>query len=750
MDQHDNNLGVLETEKDAGKGQEGVHKFWMLELEAADKVEMDFRDEADDVTERYQAEEADIEVSHNILFSNVETMRPALYDSTPVPNIRRRFRDQDPIGKEVSEVMERAASYQLEANDMDSIMEQCVLDMLLPGRGIARLNYEPSFRTIPEENIPFNPPIVNTETGLEEFQLIPEREVISDEKVNILYVPWRNFRMSPARTWGDVRWVCFDWYLTKRQLKNMFPGKNVPLDAQTEESHHPEQEFEKVPSVFKRAYVREIWDKQKKQVIFIAPSFKQGPLRVDDDPLNLKDFFPMPKPLYSIETTDSMVPIPEFRQYVTQAKELDLITKRISGLIKGLRLRGVYDSTLEELGKISQLGDNEYIPVENANQWRDSGGIEKAFMTMPIEQAAKVLSQLYLQRDQIKDVIFEITGLSDIIRGVSNAHETATAQNIKSQFGSLRISRKQREVQRFARDIIRIMVEIMAENFQPETLSRITQRQIVPEMMQIMTSDELRAYRIDIETDSTIAKQIQDEEENFSKLLNAIGQFVTMVAPLVAQGFFPMNVAVSLLQSGIRRFKMGRSVEDAFASIDVEAAQAQIDQANQQPQSDPEAEIKQAELQLKTQEIQAKLQSEAQMLALKQEEQQSDISIDQQKLQLEIEKANAMLQLEQAKAGLEREKAIADLSLTKEKNTSDLKFKEDSVSGVMKEDFMAEIEDKLTQVVTALAQVSQNQSEAIVQAVNQMSEAVEQLSKPKKIVKDKSGRPIGVKTVEDV
>ena len=102
MDQHDNNLGVLETEKDAGKGQEGVHKFWMLELEAADKVEMDFRDEADDVTERYQAEEADIEVSHNILFSNVETMRPALYDSTPVPNIRRRFRDQDPICKEVS------------------------------------------------------------------------------------------------------------------------------------------------------------------------------------------------------------------------------------------------------------------------------------------------------------------------------------------------------------------------------------------------------------------------------------------------------------------------------------------------------------------------------------------------------------------------------------------------------------------------------------------------------------------------
>ena len=173
------------------------------------------------------------------------------------------------------------------------------------------------------------------------------------------------------------------------------------------------------------------------------------------------------------------------------------------------------------------------------------------------------------------------------------------------------------------------MVEIMAEHFQPETLQRISQMQITPDMLQIMKSDQLRSYRIDIETDSTIAKQIQDEEENYTKLLNAIAQFVQMVSPMVVQGFFPIEVAVSLLQSGIRRFKMGRSVEDAFENIDVEGAKRAI--AQQQGQQDPQMEQK-------AREMQAKILTEAQ-------------------------KTQAKAQTDQAKINLERQKAATDANL---------------------------------------------------------------------------------------
>jgi hypothetical protein len=45
-------------------------------------------------------------------------------------------------------------------------------------------------------------------------------------------------------------------------------------------------------------------------------------------------------------------------------------------------------------------------------------------------------------------MIYEVTGISDIVRGQGNAQETATAQEIKSQWGSLRIRKLQKQIER--------------------------------------------------------------------------------------------------------------------------------------------------------------------------------------------------------------------------------------------------------------------------------------------------------------
>jgi hypothetical protein len=372
---------------------------------------------------------------------------------------------------------------------------------------------------------------------------------------------------------------------------------------------------------------------------------------------------------------------------------------------------------------------------------------------MPIAEAAKVLAQLYQQRDQIKETIFEITGLSDIMRGVSKASETATAQNIKSQFGSLRVNRRQREVQRFARDIIRMMTEIIAEHFQPQTIQEMTQQPLNPEVFRLMKSDQLRSYRIDVETDSTIAKQLLDDEESYAKLLAAIAQFVQGIAPMVAQGFIPLKVAMSLLQGGIRRFKLGRPVEEAFDEIDIEAAQKQ-QQEQQQQQGDPDAQAKAQELQLKTQEMEAQLRLAAQKLQLDAKGQEGKAQVDAAKLQLEREKATAQIQLEREKASatlnLERDKAVSGAESTERKNSSDLELRRELELGIPKEDFMAEIESKLTQVLQVFAQASTQQHSQLAEAIGKMSEAVEELAKPKKLIRDKSGKAIGAKTVDKI
>ena len=65
-------------------------------------------------------------------------------------------------------------------------------------------------------------------------------------------------------------------------------------------------------------------------------------------------------------------------------------------------------------------------------------------------------------------------GISDILRGSTNASETATAQQIKSQWGSMRLKRIQADVANFIRDLIRLQAEIIGEQFQPETLKSMT------------------------------------------------------------------------------------------------------------------------------------------------------------------------------------------------------------------------------------------------------------------------------------
>jgi hypothetical protein len=70
--------------------------------------------------------------------------------------------------------------------------------------------------------------------------------------------------------------------------------------------------------------------------------------------------------------------------------------------------------------------------------------------------------------------VFELTGISDILRGESDPNETLGAQQLKAQTGSRRISTVQRDLARFSRDLAELAGEIIAEHFSPETLSEMS------------------------------------------------------------------------------------------------------------------------------------------------------------------------------------------------------------------------------------------------------------------------------------
>lgn len=645
----------FETPEDAGSGEAGEVKLWLSAIEVSSQEEESWRKEAEETLGIFRNGDGrhigSVERQHtfNVLYSNVETIVPAIYNSTPIPDVRTRFSKKDPVAKEAGDIIERALTYDLDVDDMDTSMEMAIKDGEIVGRGVTRVRYVPYFTD-------------DQETG----------EQIAWEEVPTEHVPWANFRRGPGRIWNDVPWIAFELFLTREQLLELNPelGGQVQMDAHIIETAQDKQEGEPVADIYKRARVWEIWCRDSKTVKFLATGLKDKWLRVDDDPYGLTAFYPIPRPYVSIETSDTLCPIPPYRMYKDQAEELSRVTRRITSLVQMLKVRGVRDAQITEFENIADADDGEFVAMQDATAlYAQGGSFDKAIWMMPIEVIQQVVAGLYVQREQIKQVIYEITGISDILRGASDPRETLGAQNIKAQFGSQRVQRKQKEASRYARDILRLKAELIANKFQPETLLMMTgvqlpsaqdkqmaqmqaqqaqqQQQPVPpelqevlekptfeEVLQLLRSDVQRQYRIDVESDSTIRADLSRSQEMMNMFMQAAGSFVQSIGPAVQTGMLPGDVALEIFKAFCRNFKLGKAAEDALEGLGereqqpdpAQQAQQQAAEAQQQ-QMQMDMQSKQMDMQMKQQEhefklaeMQAELQMKQQEMGFKQEE----------------------------------------------------------------------------------------------------------------------------------
>jgi hypothetical protein len=153
-------------------------------------------------------------------------------------------------------------------------------------------------------------------------------------------------------------------------------------------------------------------------------------------------------------------------QYQNQAIEIDRLSQKINLLTKALRVAGVYDASQEALGQPAgrHRQQRQLIPCETYAVLAAQGGRRGLISFFPLKDIIAALKQCYESREQAKAAMYEITGISDIVRGATDPNETATAQQIKSQWGGLRIRDRQKEVQRFIRDVMRLKAEVHAGN----------------------------------------------------------------------------------------------------------------------------------------------------------------------------------------------------------------------------------------------------------------------------------------------
>lgn len=677
---------VDDSAKDAANTKEvNEVKHWLEEVTAAEKREKPWRDEAHKVVRLYEADKQ-ADYQFNILYSNTETLAPALYSTTPTPVVERRFKDDDPIGLAASKVTERTLMYAMDNGQaiyppFDKLMSAAVLSGLVPGRGVTRFKYD-------AEIVPAQPPAEDDESsgltdnadrtlpGTAEEQLASGAQ-LAWEAVCGEQVQWDRFCHGYGATWADVPWIAYKWPMVREELVKNF-GFEVGNAVIVNSVSAKEMENQKEPSTemlkgMKVAWVYEIWDKRTKQVVFISEGYKPAPLKKIPDPLQLAGFFNCPEPLKFFDRVSSLMPQTLYAFYAAQAMELNSVTARIGRLIKAMKVRGIYDGSIDALSRIFSEDDNALLAADNTAAMYDRGGIEKAIWMLPIDKIILVLTQLYIARQQTKQVIYEVTGLSDILRGTSNPNETLGAQKIKDQWGNLRLRKLQRRVQVYVVDCLRIMAEIACTKFGQDTLTQITnlkypsgqekqaaamQMQQIqamgtqpspdgqppqppdPAMMEQITSilsqpsweeimgvlqnDLQRSYKIDIETNSTIEPEATEDKESMMGLMNALSQFLLGVQPLVENGSLPFEAMKAMMLTICRRFNFGDQVEDELKKMKAP-----------EPKADPEAEKREAELAQKEEELakqQAQMQIDQEKASL---QQQYDAKIAEMQKQLE-------------------------------------------------------------------------------------------------------------------
>lgn len=643
----------------------------------------------------------------NILHSNVETIVPSIYNSTPVPDIRPRHGADDGAARLAGQILEAAIAVQIDDNRLDAEIEALAQDAFMAGRGVVRIKLDADTMEVPEPD--------------EAADLFGEMAppAVANERIMFECVSWKDYREGPASRWRDVPWVAYRHHLCIEDVEKLTDEalRALQIDKRRDATAVEEKDAD--------APIWEIWCKDDRRVYFIAAD-TQRVLRIADDPLGLPGFFPQAEPVQPITATGSRIPVCPYSVYRTLADELDMATQRINAIMEGLRVRGIIAGDATTLEKLSELKDNELMPLANLEGLVAAGGLQNAVMWWPVEQAIKVLQQLYVQREQTKQAIYEITGISDIIRGQSAASETATAQQIKTEWGALRIKKMQRLIERQVRDIFVICADIIGRHFSRESLQMMTGIAVTPEADAIL-GDPLANYRINVESDSTVRADTSRHRKEMSEFLAGTGQYFATMAPIVQQSPEAVQPVAEIYAAFARQFNLGKSASDALDQL-VESAR----QLAQNPPPNPQAEAAQAEMQAKQQAAQADAAAK-----------QAEIKIKQQQLQADVMHKAAQMQLEQQKLEMQRNQYAAENRVRDAAAIGTLTDGTNALNELLTQALAAVIGEiragdaRLTEALTALAAGVAQGNAQIVAA----------MTAPKELLRDESGRPIGVRTV---
>jgi hypothetical protein len=633
-----------------------TYENWYNTIAGYERAYKEWESRTDRIIKRYRDDSRtrnNPNARFNILWSNVQTITPAIFARLPRPDVSRRFRDNDPVARVASMMLERALDYEItHYGDYKSAMNQSVLDRLLGGRGTSWVRYEPHIageaggmaEGMPEDGLQVTEDTDEAETEGGIYR--EDQERIEYECAPCDYVYWRDFGHTIARTWQEVTAVWRKVYMERPALVERFGeelGNKIPLDTKPETS----KTFnEKMGEGASEAVIYEIWDKTSGEVLWLSKSMGKI-LDTRPDPLKLENFWPCPKPLYATLTTDKLEPIPDFVLYQDQAKQLDTLADRIDGFINALKVRGVYDASEPSLARLFSEGENNtLIPVKNYAAFSEKGGMMGAINLVDIAPIASALQMSYQAMDQVKGQIYEIMGIADIQRGQTDPNETLGAQIIKSNNAAGRLKTMQHAVVDFATELLSIKAQIICNHFTDDTIVKISgamqlspqDQQLIPQALALLRNESAKNFRVEVTSDSMIFQDEQQEKADRLEFLSAMSGFLSQAVPAAQATPELTPMLVEMLKFGVTAFKAGKGLEGMIdETADKFREQAKMAEGQPKPPS-PEQQKMEMQMQIE----QAKMQAEAQKMQMQQQIEQAKIQG-----QIELEKAKQEYQAQE-------------------------------------------------------------------------------------------------------
>jgi hypothetical protein len=540
----------------------------------------------------------------------------------------------DPVADDntIAMCLERCISYAIETTLFDNDAHMAVNDFLIAALGQCKVEMETDYEKIPVVNPLTGQPILD-----EEGQPLQTAQ-ITNQEIHLTHFSHSQFRWEPRKSWRKVGWISFDHNMTRDDIEDQFNVKieensSGPSNGQSDDTQinvRPPQ-MDKYESVY---VVHEIWDKAKRKRVWVTECYADL-LDEEDDPLGLDDFYPCPKPMMANVNGRDLVPNPDYWQYASLCKQANELARRINIITENIKDIGFYDTSFGELKKINQHTDGTWIAVKDllakVRAMNDKASLDAILIQVPMADRVAVLQLLRQELIAVKEMVYEINGIPDIQRGITNPNDTATAQNIKNEWADIRTGQRVQVVALFFRDIFRLFSEIIATKFEKSQIEAMSGIALTDMQMATMRSDLATGYSVDVESDSTMVQNDSQSIADLTAFLQAFEPLLQNLLPGMQSGAVPAGLGTEILNMVVDKFKAGRDLQQQVESLPstlqqlnqltqqaqqatqhAQQLQQQLDQMNQADEARKNAQT-QAEVQSKAAQA-GKTQTETQLL----------------------------------------------------------------------------------------------------------------------------------------